>query len=613
MADNKVLRNILGILFFFGLTSLVGLLSFGGMFYLTGSVAASLVSTALAVIIEGEVYKQNVFSGVGAALHVGKFIELDSYRNLLKKQATQKNLRRDSALLNEYHTLTKRQTKLQSLWPWESTKTQRDNLQATERRLAQIEHDFYRYLNDQLDTSKPDDLELENDFHLIIPYLHRQDYLQSLQKNIKIERILLWLSMPVTLFGGMMAVFVTASEITGALSLFGISLTTTLLCTVVWPLAVVAAIGYMLVIYKTFIDIIHHKTIQNNWRSFKEKFYEGSTLSKILYTTGLVLLAGLVVAATICTAGTWWGAAQEGLALLPIFIQVRTSIKSVFIAVGMSLLGISHAIFDFTNSLESYESITSPTSLSAVPPEKRASIEAMSPAKRSLTLLGYKISTSYQNWRNQPLSVRCNPFTWFNTIVEKIFRVFVVGGHLISIGVTSDRLGDVNPAITATIGAAQEGVTDYNYIIGEDDHACHHDHQHSDIAGWCLNALLAPTRCAAAAWNTAWDKLAGNNESAFTQHLKNEFGGTKKHKHKHHIEHKQSVVHKDNTDMEKPLLGQQPSSSSTNKSAEKAFFEQSPYSKDRSNKPAPESSNHDFYEDKSESYELLSTNGTALH
>lgn len=573
MADNKVLRNILGILFFIGLTSLVGLLSFGGMFYLTSSVIASFVSTALAVIIEGEVYKQNVFSGVGAALHLGKYIEVDSYRNLLKKQANQKHLRQDSTLLEEYHTLTKRQKKLQSLWPWESSKKQRESLQKTERRLAEIEHDFFRYLNDQLDTSNEADLELEDAFHVIIPYLHRQDYLQSLQKNIKLERALLWLSMPVTLFGGMMAVFVTAAEITGALSLFGVSLTTTLMCAVVWPLAAIAAIGYMLVIYKTFIDIIHHKTIQNNWKSFKEKFFEGSTLTKILYTTGLVLIAGLVVAATICTAGTWWGAAQEGLALLPILLRASTAIKNVFIAVGMSLLGLSHAIFDFTNSLESFEAITSPASLSAVPQEKRAGVEAMSPGKRSLTLLGYKISTSYQNWCNKPLSVRCNPFTWFNMIVEKIFRVFVVAGHLISIGVTSDRLGDVNPAITATIGAAQEGVTDYNYIIGQDDHACHHDHEHSDIAGWCLTAVLAPTRCAAAAWNTAWDRLAGNKDSTFTEHLKNEFGGLKKHEHKHKHKHEQSEALNINTEMHTPLIAHQHSREPEKKLGERAFFD----------------------------------------
>ncbi len=534
MTTNKPLRYTLTTLFCIGAIALIGILSFSGMLYLTNAIAAALVSAAFAMIIEGEIYKQNILGGVDIALHFGKFIEIDSYKNLLKKCAQKQHLTQNCPTMAEYHKLQKRLSKLQSHWVL--SKEQREKLAQTQNRLAEIESGFYRFLNNQLDMSNQADIEFNEDFNTVFP--QKSPVLQSLQTKIKRKRILLWISMPVTVLGGAMAMFVTASELTAALAVFGISATTTVMCAVVWPLAVVAAIGYMLMIYKTFVDIIHHKTIQKHWQSFKNSYNEGNTMTKVLYTTGMVLLIGLAITATIATAGTWWSAAQTGIALIPFISTTSSAVKNVITTVGIGLLGISHLIFDYANSLESMETITASPSLSAVPIDQRAHVKAKSPTHRYVNILYHKLNKSFSNWCAKPLYVRCNPFIWINNIIELPFRLLLILGHLISIGVTGDRLGNINPAITATIGAAQEGVTDFHYVFGHDDDHCegdhhhaHPNHQHSDIAGICLNIILAPTKLLAAAWNSIGNVIAGKKERSYWHFVKSEFGHHEKASH----------------------------------------------------------------------------------
>ncbi len=525
MLNNKALRYTIAALFTLGAIALIGILSFSGMFYLTSNIGAAVASAIFAVIIEGEIYKQNILSGTNSLLHMGKFLELSNYRKVLQQLSMDKNNREQCAILRDYHKLSKYRNALMHLRFM--SKEQRAELTRTEARIAEIEAFFTRYLNNQLQGElNPIELKLKKSLDRTIGN-ERAATLEKLKKNLKRERIMLWATMPITVIGGFMTALVMAPQISAALVFFGVAMSATVMCACVWPLAAIIAVGAMIMVYKTFIDIIHHKTLQKHWTSFKTKFNEGGPVIKTLYVVGMVLLIGLAVAATVATAATWWNAAQAGLLLLPYLAPAANVVKNVITAIGIGLMGLGHLDFDYTNSLESFETLTAKASLSAVPKANRAEVAAMSPIKKSFTLLKYRAAHAYAHWLKKPLYQRCNPFTWINTVIEIPFRAAIILGHLISIGVTGDRLGNVPPVVTATIGSLQEGATDLHYITNHDDHDHHHehvhdDHHHSDLAGFFLNILLAPLKCAAAGWN------AVGGEKNFTDCLKKEFGIAKK-------------------------------------------------------------------------------------
>src|SRR3990167_5529442 len=148
MLNYKPLRYSLTALFSIGAIVLVGILSFSGMLYLTNNIAASLVSSILAVLIEGEIYKQNIFSGMGMLLHIGTFITRNNYCKKLKKLAKDKDQRNNCPLLQDYHTLLEHLAALQhaSMLTKILDKQYRDDVARTEKSLAEMEDLFIQYL-----------------------------------------------------------------------------------------------------------------------------------------------------------------------------------------------------------------------------------------------------------------------------------------------------------------------------------------------------------------------------------------------------------------------------------------------------------------------------------
>ncbi len=509
MINYKPLRYSLTALFSLGAIVLVGILSFSGMLYLTNNIALSLASSVLAVLIEGEIYKQNIFGGIGMLLHLGTFIKRNNYCKKLKKLAENEKLRSNCPLLDDYYQLLQYKEALLHANFLDRIKYRAD-LEQTEKSLAEMEDIFIRYLQNDIDPNDHSAMKLVSSLF----YTDYQKYLmqQELEKTIKKEKLWLWISMPITVVGGALAVLVTASQLSAAFITFGIVLTPVLMATVVWPIAIVAAIGFTIMIYKTFVDVVHNKVLQKNWKAFKKLFSkEQSTINKVLYVVGIVLLTALAFVATIATAGTWWSAAKTGLSLIPFITTFSNTIKTVIVSIGMSLLGIALFVFDYVNNLESFKILTSTLSRAHVPTDQLDAVEKMPQIKKLFTIIGYNLQHAFIEWTKKPWGVMFNPFTWLNKIIALPFRAVLFVGHCVSIGVTSDRLGDLNAAIPATICSLQEATTDLPYVDKRDDlhdkahqHAHHHDHNHSDLAGYFLNVALFPTKLGSALWNTAF-------------------------------------------------------------------------------------------------------------
>jgi hypothetical protein len=385
--NNKPLRYLLTGLFSLGAIAMIGILSFSGMLYLTNNVIASIASCILAVLIEGEIYKQSILSGVDKLLHFGSYISRNNYCNKLKELANIEENRTRCTLLKDYYELVKRRERFQHA---KNLNEQHEkDLAKTEASIAEMEELFIRYMNNEADTNNPTVKTLL--VGLFASEEVKTAEAKNIQANIKRERLILWFgAMPITIIGGSMALFVTVSQLTAAFITFGIVVTPVLMCTLIWPIAALAAIGFMIMIYKTFVDIIHHKVFQKHWNAFKTTFIEEKNLTtKILYIVCLTLITVLAVLATIATAGTWWTVAQAGIAILPFLATVSNTIKTVIVSVGMSILGLALLFFEYVNSLESFKTLTAKMSRAHVPTNERENLEKMPQIKKIFTIIKY--------------------------------------------------------------------------------------------------------------------------------------------------------------------------------------------------------------------------------
>lgn len=299
------------------------------------------------------------------------------------------------------------------------------------------------------------------------------------------------------------------------------------------PMAIIAGAAYGLLTYNAVTDMITNDTLRTWFRKIREDFRKdfkthGVTLRTAFIAVTAVLLVALAVALTICTAGTWWTVAQEarplfaGMARMPMFIMG---------VINPIVTGLSSLVFNLQNTSESLGLIAEATR--AKKSLKTRVVGAMTEAYAALQ----KHENILQQW---------NPFRLVVTIIMMPLRILLFLGHLISIGVTTDRVPGIPQALSALLGVVSEGFEDFHYFAGH-DHAHHahtldyahtralvatrlgteHGHSHDldlptrflKIAASPLYALAAFWDCLASQWNDAshpklslseaWDKQRG--------------------------------------------------------------------------------------------------------
>lgn len=507
---NTTLRYALTALFSLGAIALLGILSYSGMLYLTGNVIASIVSAGLAVLIEGEIYKRNILSGVDKFLEWGHFIERDSYVNKLKELS--KDFYESESILKDYHNLRRYKKKLEHAKV--RSAEQEKELDRCETRITEIEEFFIRYINNELDPDNSVEQRLATSLNrYLIDDNNKTEIRKTLQSKISWEQMWLWLSSPFTIGGGIMAMLVAVAQLPEALVAFNVAITPTLTMLAVWPLAFLGGIGLMLITYNTFVEVIHNKKWIKHWESFKQTLNEASALGIGLHVLSITFITGLAIFSTIATASTWWIAAQTGITLFPVLSTLTARLQMILISVGATLFALGQIVFEYVNSLESHATMTRGQSRKGLTDDQEKYINSLSTFRQFFAVPALLALNDYDSWLEKPLSERINPFTWAIKIIEYPFRLVIFIGHLISIGVTGDRLGNIHPAITSTAGALQEGMTDLHYVWSG---KC--GHHHYDFAGLFLDILLSPLKLLAASWN--WS--AGNKD--FSEQLRKTFG-----------------------------------------------------------------------------------------
>lgn len=287
-------------------------------------------------------------------------------------------------------------------------------------------------------------------------FKNRKKYQKKKYENIddntlKNKILFLRLSIPINMFASIGSAFATAYGLQTTLMTlsikFGFIISTTALSACIWPLAILAAIGYGFLIYHTICDMVKNDFFNKWYNKLKEWFAQKkdeTNLHHALRVTALCFLMAAVVALGVCatlgTAGTWWFAVKNSASILIPIASVANAIRNILVPIVAS----TQLIFTLKNSLETIKSLLK-----------------ISPSE-SFKMIKNKMAKMYaeESW----LQI-FNPFRLITTPLLLIFRYVVFIGHLISMGFSGDHVGSIPPAITTSINGLNDGLQDLHCFL----------------------------------------------------------------------------------------------------------------------------------------------------
>lgn len=245
------------------------------------------------------------------------------------------------------------------------------------------------------------------------------------------------------------------------------------------PMAILAGVAYGFLTYNAISDMVNNQTLRTWYNIIKKdfsKFKEGNPLviiRTLVMSAAAVVFAGMAIALTICTAGTWWTIAKTAQ---PIFSWMAEKTVSSLLGIGIPLFtGISQLGFNLVNMFSSWYMI------------------------RNVLKAGHFFAGIKESW--QDLRSRENFFQIINPVrllLKLIFlpiRIALFLGHVISIALTSDQVPGVSPIVTSAGEAGMELVVDFHIFFDDHHHGHEHDdhHHHNDHHNHADHDSIAPT------------------------------------------------------------------------------------------------------------------------
>ncbi|CDZ75962.1 hypothetical protein BN59_00224 [Legionella massiliensis] len=276
---------------------------------------------------------------------------------------------------------------------------------------------------------------------------------------------------------------------------------------IIVPLALICGAAYTFLIYNAVTDMIHNDTLRKWYYKIRDDLKQGITLRSVSLAVSAVVLLSLTIALTVCTAGTWWTVAKNAR---PLFEWMRRMPSFIMGVVTPLFLGVSQLIFNLQNTSESLEMIDNAT---------RAEEGFFARIAKGIADTYHHVMDN-ENW----LQI-INPFRLLLKLTVTPLRLLFFFGHLISIGVTADRVPGIPEIVSAILGIISEGFEDAHYFVGDllhnHDHHHHgikdlarerlgegHGHSHdNDIPSRLLNFIFTPLYAAAAGWDYAATRM----------------------------------------------------------------------------------------------------------
>lgn len=491
-----------------GASLIIGLLSFGGLYALWPNLVVASLAFVLSVAYEGEIYLQNLKGALKSLLNpnalkfeLSKIILRDYFpHHVLKAERPAFFLEYEDALHHlhafEHQTLTP------------AKKAKKQNI---ERKLKELEKQFLKCL------MLPENALLSKEEHELVLFLKNyplskpsngqaflslpEYFQQQLKRRLPFEPVIRAFSLLTACLMGIGTTYLLLEAFAMLPLLATFTFAPALL---IVPMAMISGVAYGLLTYNTLKNILIHDRIRTRIQKLQDDYKKhGLTWhNAMMLSTGMVL-GSLAVMLTICTAGTWWTIIQNTPPLFRSMKGIATVILGTLIPLVTSFAALA---FNLENSTESLEMIDE-------------ALEDRKNWKRDWEDFKYKLQKQWD--REHPIQ-RFNPFRLILLTTLAPLRFILFLGHLISIGVTSDRVPGLSQLFSAFLGVVSELFEDGHYFIKHKRHEHNTaalvkerldgaDHHHEDdLPSRLLNLAFAPIRFLSVLWDYIGSQFNSN-------------------------------------------------------------------------------------------------------
>lgn len=267
---------------------------------------------------------------------------------------------------------------------------------------------------------------------------------------------------------------------------------------IIVPLSVLGGVAYGLLTFNAVTNLMANNTVLN----WAQKIRKGGwSLSNITMGATAGLLFALALTLTICTAGTWWTIAQQ---VRPLFGWMQRLPSAFMSVINPIIMWFSSLSFNIENTSGTLHELF-PESDCNDPTNTNPSLWEKIKIASSNTFTHLREKENILQW--------LNPFRIILLPILSLRYVFFAG-HLLSIGVTADRIPGLSQYVSSFLGGLSEGFEDWDYFFGEDAHpntlhALLHDrlsesqgHNHEkDLPSKLVELLAVPFYYASAHWD----------------------------------------------------------------------------------------------------------------
>lgn len=487
MSIKKLPYYLLVALLTLGASAILGFLSFTGMLALSPLLGLAIAAFVLSVVYEAEIYSQNIRS----ALH--KIFRMDYLRQVVGMDLLKAHFPwEDEKLADDAPELFKDYCDV--------TKTKDKNSKALRKKLLKdMEKTFIRHLENPEDRNNEPSLQqwiLNKNLHKIF------------EETLRKKRVMYALggifSVTTTVFMSVGTSYLLMESI-GSVSLFAF-LSAASLPAIIIPLSILAGIAYGMLAFNSITDMINNNTlvrwarkVKGYWLNDEGKFHLSA--KGVVFSIAALALAALAVTLTVLTAGTWWTVVQK---TKPVISWLATLPEYVMGIINPIIVGVAQLSFNLSNTAETLDLIESAS-------------------KKSLGFRDFiqaifaELRTTYER---EGLGAFLNPFRVLYKLIYTPVRLLLFLGHLISIGVTSDRVPEMDEVLAAILGIISETFEDAHYFFGHEHQHAHklkdkvdtrlehaHGHNHGlDIPAKLLRLLLLPLMLLAKVWTKIFVK-----------------------------------------------------------------------------------------------------------
>lgn len=527
---------------------IIGFLSFSGLYVLAPILPLAFAAFGLSVAYEGEIYLQNI-KGALKKLFKYHYVENHLAQEYLLDHVSHNALDTGPEFFRDY---AKQSARL-ALFAGKSLNTKNAlKKQVLEKSLKDME----KWFAQQLFVPNTKTKDLPSDYAKeLTTWLanHEQSaWREQLNQRKKTFRALKFFSF----FAGGFMTLGTTYLIVEAFSVipYFMAIPFATWPLLIAPMALIAGTAYGLLTYNATTDFVNNSTINKWLDQFKHDWQQGVTLNNLVMSTSAFFLLAITVTLTICTAGTWWTVAGNAR---PLFQWLKKMPGFVMSVINPIITGLSAVCFNFQNTTESLELIHQALydkqglwqqtvdyisggfiTLSTI----NKSLQWFNPLRALLlpvfalqiVLIPFKalffwgdlfrinMAKGIAFLRRSENSLQlANPFRIVLKLTIAPLRIIFFIGHLISIGVTADRMPGVSEIIAALVAIISEGFEDMHYFVGHE--------QEMDIPTIVIRTVAIPLYALAAIWdyfmsqynanplhvlsfNQAWNKQRGIEE-----------------------------------------------------------------------------------------------------